>query len=155
MYCRWRPKTQTSSDSILDRRVLLVEDNPLDQLLAATVLRKSGYAVDYVGDGLEAIERVAAGETFDVILVDYELPTLSGIETTEQLRSQGYQLPILAVSAGSEADLIGPWRKAGCNDFLEKPYTPKQLREFVERTQTRRPARRPLQAAFELASQST
>ncbi|MCC9606613.1 response regulator [Blastopirellula sp. JC733] len=119
------------------------------------MLRKSGYAVEYVGDGLEAIQRVASDETFDVVLVDYELPTISGIETTARLRNLGFQKPIFAVSAWSEAELIDDWRTAGCSDFLGKPYTPKQLREFVDQTQTRRSARRPLQGAYELATQST
>ncbi|WP_146428816.1 response regulator [Blastopirellula retiformator] len=139
----------------MDRRVLLVEDNPLDQNLATTVLRKCGYSVDYVGDGLEAIGRVAAGNEYDLILIDYELPTINGFETTERLRSLGYWKPIIAVSAGSEAELIGPWREAGCSDFLGKPYLPRQLREIVKQALLRRPNRRPSKTAYELALQST
>lgn len=138
----------------MDSRVLLVEDNQLDQLLAAAILRKCGYRVDYVGDGLEALERVADGEQFDIILVDYQLPTINGIELTEQLRSSGFRQPIVAVSAGSEAELIDDWRSAGCSAFLAKPYTPRQLREFVEQALTRRPARRTLKHAWELAAQN-
>ncbi|UUO06833.1 response regulator [Blastopirellula sp. J2-11] len=128
----------------MDRRVLLIEDNPLDQLLAATILRKNGYVVKIVDDGLDALEQVAGGEVFDIILVDYELPTLNGIEVTQELRTLGFRRSIVAVSAGSEAELINDWRDAGCCDFLAKPYLPRQLRELVNHTLMRRSARRPL-----------
>ncbi|MFI4876274.1 MAG: response regulator [Blastopirellula sp. JB062] len=119
-------------------RVLLVEDNPLDQLLVSTVLRKSGYEIETVGDGQAALDRAVAESSFDVFLVDYELPSLNGIQVTAGLRNLGFRQPILAFSAGSEADLIERWRDAGCCDFLAKPYLPKQLREFVDHYLSRR-----------------
>ncbi|EAQ80865.1 response regulator [Blastopirellula marina] len=139
----------------MDRRVLLIEDNPLDQLLAATILRKNGYVVKIVDDGRDALERVAGGEVFDIILVDYELPTLNGIEVTYELRLLGFRRSIVAVSAGSEAELISDWRDAGCCDFLAKPYLPRQLRELVNQTLIRRSARRPMALAWQLTDLRT
>lgn len=151
----WTNRSPLDSKSILAIRVLLVEDNQLDQLLATAILRKSGYHVEYVGDGLEALDRIAGGERFDLVLVDYELPTINGIELTEQLRSGGFRQPIAAVSAGSEVELIDDWRNAGCSEFLAKPYTPRQLREFVDQALSRRQSRRGVKHALEFAIQST
>src|SRR5207244_1500129 len=83
-------------------RILLAEDNPVNQRLAVRLLEKQGYTVVVVGDGQAAVEAVAQ-QPFDVVLMDVQMPLLDGLEATAAIRAQeqttGTHLPILALTA--------------------------------------------------------
>ncbi len=116
-------------------RILVVEDSPVNQLLAASQLDHLGYEAVIVGDGEAAVE-LAANEPFDAILMDWNLPGIDGLEATARIRTtpRGRTLPIIAMTAnaltGDRERCIG----AGMNDFLSKPVGIDGLRAVLERT---------------------
>lgn len=84
------------------KSILLVEDDPMVQLVTLRVLAKHGHTVDIAKNGLEAIKCVIARrskQAFDVILMDLEMPILNGYETSMELRNYGYSNPIVSFSS--------------------------------------------------------
>ena len=110
-------------------RVLLVEDNAVNQILAEEVLRDAGYTVGVAGDGLEALDAVAR-EPWDLVLMDVQMPRLDGFEATRQLRAQGLTVPIIAMTANAMAGDRERCLSAGMDDYLSKPL---DLDELVAR----------------------
>lgn len=108
--------------------ILVVEDNALNRRLFADVLSGAGYAVVVAGDGAAAVDR-ARDSRPDLILMDLELPRVSGLEAVRRLRSDPDlpRLPIVAVSAFvSEADRRSACAN-GCDGYLPKPVRPADL----------------------------
>ena len=105
--------------------VLLVEDNPLNRQLAMVVLQRAGAVVTLALDGAEAVAKAATG-AFDVILMDLQMPVLSGFEATRQIRLQPREGPLLiiAVTADAVADVREKARAAGLDACLTKPLDP-------------------------------
>ena len=101
-------------------RVLLAEDGVDNRELIEMVLRKVGAHVVSVENGRLAVEKAEA-EPFDVILMDINMPEMDGLEATRQLRSRGYERPILALTANAMAGDSQQCREAGCNEHLTKP----------------------------------
>ncbi|WP_189049171.1 response regulator [Aliidongia dinghuensis] len=110
-------------------RLLLVEDNEVNQILATEVLRDAGYTVGVAGDGLEALDAVAR-EPWDLILMDVQMPQLDGFEATRQLRAQGHTLPIIAMTANAMTGDRERCLEVGMDDYISKPL---DLDELVER----------------------
>jgi len=113
-------------------RVLLVEDNPINAMLARTLLVREGCAVDHARGGEEAIAAVRVGR-YDLILMDMRMPGLSGVEATARLRSGGVATPIVALTANAFEDDRHACLAAGMNDFLVKPISPDALRGALAR----------------------
>jgi signal transduction histidine kinase/DNA-binding response OmpR family regulator/HPt (histidine-containing phosphotransfer) domain-containing protein len=121
------------------RRVLLVEDNPINQEVVVALLRRVGVAADVTADGREALALVqakrASGGAYDAVLMDRHMPGMDGLETTRLIRSDSgcAALPIIALTA----DVVGGAREecleAGMNDFLSKPFVPEALYETLNR----------------------
>ncbi len=103
--------------------ILLAEDNPVNQKLAATLLRKAGYTVAVANNGREAVELYAAEpQRYDIILMDVQMPELSGLDATRQLRSLGHaQVPIIALTANAMQGDREECLAAGMNDYIAKP----------------------------------
>jgi len=104
--------------------LLLVEDNTVNQMIAASLLEGDGYAVTIAGDGLEALD-MAARDRFDAILMDIQLPHLDGVEATRRLRTgdgPNRETPIIALTANARADDRARYLAAGMNDCLPKPF---------------------------------
>jgi len=103
--------------------ILLAEDNPVNQKLATTLLRKAGYRVTLAGNGREAVELYAADpQRYDMILMDVQMPELSGLDATRQLRSLGHaQVPIIALTASAMQGDREECLAAGMNDYIAKP----------------------------------
>ncbi len=113
-------------------RVLLVEDNPVNALLARALLTREGCAVDRAGAGHEALE-AAAQAPYDLILMDLRLPDLDGLAVTRMLRARGIKTPIVALTANSFEDDRQACLAAGMDDFLTKPLSPAALRAVLHR----------------------
>jgi two-component system sensor histidine kinase/response regulator len=108
-------------------RVLLAEDHPVNQLVAAELLRALGAQVDVAEDGCRA---VALGEQgrYDAVLMDLQMPGLDGVQATRALRRHGAaRLPIIAMSASVMAEDRQRCLDAGMNDFVAKPFEPEAL----------------------------
>jgi CheY-like chemotaxis protein len=113
-------------------RVLLVEDNPINALLARALLTREGCEVDHARGGEEAIAAVKVG-VYDVILMDMRMPGLSGEETARRLRAEGVVTPIVALTANAFDDDRRACLAAGMDDYMVKPLSPDVLRAALTR----------------------
>ncbi|MEM1229260.1 MAG: ATP-binding protein [Pseudomonadota bacterium] len=116
------PRASAANDLAYDftgLRVLLVEDNLINQKIAIRMLEQSGIHVVLAGNGAEALERMS--EAFDVVLMDIQMPVMDGLEATRQLRAQGWQTPIIGLSANVFPDDQQQYLAAGMVDFVAKP----------------------------------
>jgi hypothetical protein len=118
------------------RRVLLVEDNPVNQEIALAVLAPSALRVSVAGDGAEAL-RVAAATDFDAVLMDLHLPDMDGFEITRRLRAAGLQAPVLALTASAMNEEKAQCQQTGMAAVLTKPCDPEVLYEALLRALTR------------------
>ncbi len=114
-------------------RVLIAEDNVVNQEVASTVLRRRGHAVHVVGNGLAAVE-AAATQPYDVILMDLQMPELDGIEATARIRTlpRGRDVRIIALTANAMAGERERCIAAGMDDYLAKPFKSVELVAAVE-----------------------
>ncbi|MBK7260705.1 MAG: response regulator [Rubrivivax sp.] len=115
-------------------RVLLAEDNVVNQEVALALLQAVGLQVDVVDDGAQAVARARA-QRFDLILMDVQMPVMDGLQATRQIRALpgGADLPILAMTANAYAEDRADCLTAGMNDHISKPVDPKGLFETLLR----------------------
>ncbi|WP_425996502.1 response regulator [Caulobacter sp. DWR1-3-2b1] len=113
-------------------RVLLAEDNPINALLARTLLEREGCKVDRVADGEQAVAALSS-DSYDLILMDVRMPVLNGIDATQRLRVQGVTTPIVALTADAFDEDRRACLAAGMTDFLVKPLTHAALRDVLTR----------------------
>jgi signal transduction histidine kinase/DNA-binding response OmpR family regulator len=111
-------------------RVLVAEDHDVNQLLISAMLRQLDWVADIAADGSEAIAMIdaarAAGEPYQVVLMDIQMPVMDGPEATRQLRTRGVaasELPIVALTANAYADDVKACLAVGMQDHLAKPVT--------------------------------
>ncbi|MDR3435353.1 response regulator [Telmatospirillum sp.] len=114
--------------AIADARILLVEDNDLNQEVATALLTDAGFQVDLADDGAVAVAKVTEN-AYDIVLMDMQMPVMNGITATRKIREMGRfeHLPIIAMTANAmqrDRDLC---MEAGMNDFITKPIDPDQL----------------------------
>jgi CheY-like chemotaxis protein len=104
------------------RRILLVEDNEANQLLASSVLELSGFAVDVAGDSTEARD-ILGRKSPDLILMDVQLPGLDGLSFVKQLKAEAAtaHIPIVALTALAMAGDRERTLAAGCDGYIAKP----------------------------------
>lgn len=117
-------------------RVLVAEDNPVNQMLVLTMLRKLGCEADGVTDGQFAIEALSV-RWYDLVLMDCEMPRMDGFEATRRIRRMsghsGRHLPIAALTASTHRDACARCMDAGMNDYLTKPLSLSRLADTLAR----------------------
>src|SRR5258706_5008174 len=120
----------------LDLRILLAEDNPINQKLAVVLLQKAGYSVDAVETGAQALEKVQAHH-YNAVLMDVQMPEMDGFEATHQIRVQekitGQHIPIIAMTAHAMQGDRERCLEAGMDDYVTKPLEPKVLFSALDR----------------------
>ncbi|HXQ15175.1 MAG TPA: response regulator [Caulobacteraceae bacterium] len=124
-----RARRTPSADGV---RVLLAEDNPINAMLARTLLRREGAEVEHVGGGEGALEALATG-AYDIVLMDVRMPGLGGLAATRILRARGVNTPVVALTANAFEDDRRACLEAGMDDFLVKPLSPEALRAALAR----------------------
>ena len=114
-------------------RILLVEDNPVNQLVAKGMLVKLGCQVQLATQGAEALELLEQDE-FDLVLMDCNMPVMDGYEASRRIRQSGRwpDLPIVALTANAMPEERERCRAAGMNDYLAKPFRREELLALVE-----------------------
>jgi CheY-like chemotaxis protein len=126
-------------------RILLVEDGPENQRLISFILNKAGAEVTVASNGQEALEIASAiapgagscepsdAPSFDVILMDLQMPVMDGYEATRRLREAGYEGPIIAISAHAMSIPQQKALDAGCDHYLSKPIDRARLIATIQR----------------------
>jgi len=110
-------------------RILLAEDNKINQQFAMVVLTKAGHTVEIAGNGHDAVDAVRRAD-FDVILMDVQMPDLDGVQATRQIRALPEPkcgIPIIAMTANAMSGAKDEYLTAGMNDYISKPVQPKLL----------------------------
>ncbi len=110
-------------------RLLLVEDNPSNQMVASNFLDKVGIHVDYADNGSKALELVQH-KNYDIILMDLQMPVMDGFIATREIRKLGgrfAKIPIIALTADVVLDVKERVYQSGMNDYLSKPFNPDEL----------------------------
>lgn len=118
------PTEDTTADRLQrPSEVLVVEDNEVNQLLVAEQLRRLGAHATVVGSGIEALEVLGEGRSFDCVLMDWQLPGLDGVETTRRIRAaeHGTHLPVIGLTASAQPSDRRTCLDAGMDDLLVKP----------------------------------
>jgi len=125
----------TAHPSAAGRRLLLAEDNPVNQKVAQLTLQRLGYAVDVVGDGARALAALATG-SYDAVLMDCQMPLMDGFAATQELRSReagGRRTPVIALTAFAMASDRERCLQAGMDDYLSKPLRSEDLAVVLRR----------------------
>ena len=114
-------------------RILVVEDNQVNQKVVTTVLRKRGYSIELANDGTEALAMLDKSPGFDLVLMDVQMPVLDGLETTRLIRKdpRWKSLPIVAMTAHAMSGDKERCLEGGMNGYISKPVHPSQLLETV------------------------
>jgi signal transduction histidine kinase/DNA-binding NarL/FixJ family response regulator len=110
--------------------ILVAEDNPANQFLIQAVLTKLGLQVTLAVDGAEAVEK-AATASFDLILMDIQMPNLNGFQATQILKKKGVRTPIVAMTAHAMEGDRQKCINAGCDDYLPKPVNKNKMIEML------------------------
>ena len=129
------PALSVHEDSRREFRLLLVEDNAVNRLVGQRLLNSLGYRVDCVENGLQALKKVER-ESYDLVLMDCQMPELDGFETTRRIRRQepvGRRMPIVALTALAMAGDREKCFEAGMDDFISKPFRDEELVLVVDR----------------------
>jgi PAS domain S-box-containing protein len=130
-----QPVVRHRSSERATRRILLVEDNPVNQKVALFVLASLGYRADVVADGQQAVLACQRAD-YELILMDCEMPVLDGYEATRQIRAGeagARRIPIVALTAHAVMGAEAECRAAGMDAYLTKPLIREQLEEQLER----------------------
>ena len=118
-------------------RILLAEDNPVNQMVASGILETLGFRVDSVADGKEALDALEK-LPYDLVLMDVQMPRMDGFETTKMVRDpstpvRNHAVPIIAMTANAMQGDRTRCLAAGMNDYVSKPVSPEELADALER----------------------
>jgi CheY-like chemotaxis protein len=125
--------SKDSSSAFAGAKILVAEDNPVNQELAAAMLRSLGCGVEIVENGHQVLESIAR-ESYDLILMDCQMPDMDGYETTRRIRSRpsaDHQVPIVALTAHALDEDRQKCVEAGMDDYLSKPFSQQQLASAI------------------------
>jgi signal transduction histidine kinase/CheY-like chemotaxis protein len=114
----------------LNLKVLVVEDNKINQIVTQKIIEKSNSTCTIAENGFEAIE-ILSKNKFDIILMDINMPLINGFETSKKIREMAIETPIIALTAYSRNEILDKSKSCGINDILIKPFEPNKLFEII------------------------
>ncbi|MDR1873072.1 MAG: response regulator, partial [Deltaproteobacteria bacterium] len=121
-------QAKESIKDVVGARILLVEDNDMNQLVASRILGNAGFLVTIAGNGAVGVDMVKNEEPFDLVLMDIQMPVMDGITATRQIRELGFKdLPIVAMTAHAMSSDRELSLNAGMNDHINKPINVQEL----------------------------
>jgi len=146
----------TASNPLGEYRLLLVEDNPINQKVALEILKGTGANIDIAANGHEAIAAVRS-RNYDIVLMDVQMPQMDGIQATRIIRGELEQtaLPIIALTAHTMAGDREQCLRAGMNDYVAKPIDRDELFRVIEKNLPQTTGFGPLFSAARFESPST
>jgi len=112
-------------------KILLAEDNVVNQKVATAILKKRGHTISVANNGKEAVSMAEEGD-FDLVLMDVQMPEMDGLEATEKIREKKMSIPIIALTAHAMKGDIDRCINAGMDGYTTKPINPKKLFESIE-----------------------
>jgi CheY-like chemotaxis protein len=124
---RLEKKSEVTYTDMSYGRVLVVDDVEINLIVAEGCMAPYDVTVETADSGFEALEKVEAGEVYDIIFMDHMMPKMDGIETTSKIRALGYTAPIVALTANAIVGNEKKFRASGFDDFISKPIDIKQL----------------------------
>lgn len=123
------PENSTVSDSVLiGKKILLVEDNTMNQFFAQKLLEGWGIKVDIANNGKEGVEMFGR-KHYDCILMDIQMPEMDGFQATKIIRQENKYIPIIALTALSVEEEADNFKSAGMNDYITKPFEAEYLKK--------------------------
>jgi CheY-like chemotaxis protein/HPt (histidine-containing phosphotransfer) domain-containing protein len=132
---------------LVGSKVLLVEDNKMNQLVAGEFLRNWGITTDIVSNGYDALEKLKQN-TYDLVLMDLQMPGLDGFDTARHIRDLSQlpqkDIPIIAITASLISDVRNQVLRAGMDDVITKPFNPQELQQKLLQYLSLRPLAEPL-----------
>jgi two-component system response regulator AtoC len=136
-------------------RIMVVDDEPSIRKYLQTLLEVDGYAVESLNSGVEAIERITAGEVPDYIILDILMPELNGIETLKRLLQVNRQLNIIMLSCTNEVGTVVEAIRLGAQDYITKPFEKSELDAAILKCQQKKKLREENTALREYCDQIT
>ena len=112
-------------------KILLAEDEELNQLLIREVLNDIAVKIDTVSDGKQALEQLTK-EDYDLLLLDIQMPIMGGLEVMQELKKQEIDLPVVALTASVQKQVKQRCLELGCKDYLTKPLNQDKLRNLIQ-----------------------
>jgi len=113
--------------------ILLAEDNPVNQEVISEILKRAGHSVEIAEDGEQAMDALSRNESFDLVLLDMNMPEISGLDVLKQFRfiDTSAAVPVIILSADALEETIQACLDAGANDYLTKPVSASVLLETI------------------------
>ncbi|KAF0196634.1 MAG: two-component hybrid sensor and regulator [Bacteroidetes bacterium] len=124
------PRTMDTAEKLI--KILIAEDNVLNQKIIEILIKRMGWNYTLVADGVEAVEECMKGD-YDVILMDIDMPQMNGWEATVEIRRKKKSIPIIALTAYSEESFRKKSFEAGMDYFLSKPYNKEEIYETIRK----------------------
>ncbi|MGB5098970.1 MAG: PAS domain S-box protein [Methanothrix sp.] len=130
--CAVRAKTAARRDTAKPLRILLAEDNAINQMVAIQMLKKLGYSADVAGNGLEVLQAIER-QPYDVVLMDVQMPEMDGLVAAQEIRKLWPKGPrIIAITAYALKGDRERCLAAGMDDYISKPIVIEELRKVLE-----------------------
>jgi CheY-like chemotaxis protein len=124
------------SDELFDlsgKKVLIVDDNKLNLKVAARLIEKYKCDIETIESGFECLDKIKAGEHFDLILMDDMMPEMGGVETFHKLKEiEGFNIPVIALTANAITGMREKYISEGFNDYLSKPIDKAELNKVLQ-----------------------
>ncbi|MDT0642969.1 response regulator [Zunongwangia sp. F363] len=124
-------------DSLHPKKILIVDDNHINQVVTTKILKKENFECDVAGSGEEAIEKLQE-TNFDLVLMDLNMPGMGGLEATKKIRESNTKVPVVALTAVEVDEMREKIYNAGMDDIIVKPYDVQQFYQIIYRNMSGR-----------------